>query len=404
MTFEQVVLTILAIAVFFSGLVLVIVSNKLVREVRDRWRRARRRAIEPHVLAYAHGESESLIPALGGRLRRRDRGVVEETLLDFVQRVRGIERDRLGRALDELGYVSSWIEGLSSPRWWRRAECAEKLGLAVARKASDRLVGRLQDEVPEVRLRAAKALGAVGGKAAVAPLVAALDDASRWSTIRVGDILSGVGADVPKELAAAFPKLSPQARLAALDIVGRIRSLDSVPWLTARLSDDDADVRARAAHALGEIGDLAAGPALVKGLGDPAWPVRAMAAKACGKLRQEGAVPALCDALRDKEWWVRANAAEALRLLGGRGLDALERMLDDTDVFARHQAVLQLQESGRLDARVQDLGATDEGKRKAATDYLKKFVQAGQVGRLRALALEHPETEVREALRGMLPA
>jgi HEAT repeat protein len=50
----------------------------------------------------------------------------------------------------------------------------------------------------------------------------------------------------------------------------------------------------------------------------------------------------LSGALRDREWWVRANAAEALRLTGRRGLEALERMLEDEDPFARDQARLML--------------------------------------------------------------
>ncbi|HEX6850198.1 MAG TPA: HEAT repeat domain-containing protein [Candidatus Polarisedimenticolaceae bacterium] len=404
MTLVLVLWAIAAVASLVTGFTLLIVVNKIQRELREAWRRARRRELEPAVLAYAHGKDAALLPALGGRLRLRDRRVVAETLIDFIQRVRGIERDRLGEALDHLGYVDRWLAGLSSRRWWKRADCAEKLGLAVARRAAPELPRLLRDDVAEVRLRAAKALGAVGGHAAVSPLVHALADASRWSTIRVADILASMGPTVTAELAHAFPGLPVAAKLAALDVVGRIKSPDSVPWLVQRLRDPERDVRARAAHAIGEIGDPAAGRSLAALLRDPEWPVRAMAAKAIGRLRHADAASALCDSLRDREWWVRANAGDALRRLGDRGVEALERMLDDADVFARHQAVIQLQESGRLDAIVEGLADADAARRDAAAVYVGKFVRAGQIGRLRELALHHADARVRAALKAMLPA
>jgi DNA ligase (NAD+) len=65
------------------------------------------------------------------------------------------------------------------------------------------------------------------------------------------------------------------AKLAALDILGRIHALEAVPWLLSRLEDPEGNVRARAAHALGEIGVVDAAPALRKALTDVDWPVRA---------------------------------------------------------------------------------------------------------------------------------
>jgi len=336
------VAAIVSIAALFLALTLLIVLAKGWREVRDGSRRARRRVLEPLVLRYAHGADASIFSALGGAIAPRDRVVVEEILLDHASRVRGAEHERLCRALDELGFVDRFLVRLNGSGWWRRADAAEKLGLAGAKRATARLAAALADEVPEVRLRAAKALGLVGGRAAVHPLVNALAEPNRWSTIRIADILTGMGSEVVTELMDAFPKLNDHAKLAALDILGRIHALAAVPWLLARLDDPDGDVRARAAHALGAIGVVEGAPALRKALGDPEWPVRAMAAKALGRIRDAHAIPALCAALRDREWWVRANAAEALRLAGHRGLEALEGMLDDEDRYARHQARVML--------------------------------------------------------------
>ena len=399
---EALLAAILGTAGVFLALTLFIVCGKAVREIRDARRRARRTALEPLVLRYVHGEDPSILAALRGGLARRDRPIVETILLDHVQRVRGIERDRIARALEELGFVDSYEGALLGARWWTRAHAAENLGLAVAKRATGSLVAALGDDVAEVRLRAAKALGLVGGRAAVRPLLQALGEPNRWSTIRIADILSDMGREVVHELMEASPELNRHGRLAALDIVGRVHALETVGWLLARLEDTDTDVRARAAHALGAIGVPDAAPRLRAALGDTAWPVRAMAAKALGRIHDAEAIPELCAALRDREWWVRANAAQALRQAGPMGIEGLEGMLDDQDLYARHQACLVLESAGILERRVAQLGSTGV-VRDAAERVVLRFIEAGQAGRLRELAATHGDLGVRHMLSRLLP-
>lgn len=396
------VVTVLAIAGSFLSLTLLIILGKGWREARDGWRRARRRVLEPVVLKYAHGDHASLLSVLGGAIASRDRVVVQSILLDHVARVRGVEHERLCRALDELGFVDDYLRALRGAHWWKRAEAAERLGLAAAQRATAQLAAALHDEAPEVRLRAANSLGLVGGRAAVLPLVKALSEPNRWSTIRIADILTGMKGEAVDELMDAFPSLNAHAKLAAIDILGRIHALPAVPWLLARLEDPQGDVRSRAAHALGAIGVVDAAPALRMALADPEWPVRAMAAKALGRIHDLDAIPSLCAALRDREWWVRANAAEALKLAGPKGIAALEGMLQDADLYAKHQACSMLEESGVLDRRVNELASNGPG-RSAATSMVSLFVHAGQISRLRELEASHPESAVRESLSRLLP-
>jgi len=386
----------------FTGLALIIIISKMFREAVGAYRRRRRKVLEPLLLAYAHGTEESFLPVLGGRPRLGDRTVIETVLLDHIQRVRGIEKLRIGKALTDLGFVDRNLEKLRSTRWWRRAEGAEKLGLAGDRQAIERLVSTLRDQVPEVRIRAAKALGAVGGKASALPLIEALKEPNRWSTIRVADILAGMGREVVDELMGAFGTMALPARLATLDIFGRIRPLEAVPWLEERLGDDEPDVRARACNALGSIGEPGSGLILTQTLGDPEWPVRAMAAKALGKLQDRNAIDPLCNALRDREWWVRANAAEALRLIGPEGIKALDGMVEDQDTYACHQAVLMLEEAGEVDRYVDLLEEADDAVRLPAEDWIARLVRVGQIGRLCELAVQHGDELVRVRLAALL--
>jgi HEAT repeat protein len=140
----------------------------------------------------------------------------------------------------------------------------------------------------------------------------------------------------------------------------------------------------------------------VRALADGAWPVRAMAAKALGRLGRAEAVEPLARVLGDPEWWVRSNAARALFALGPAGAGALERTLASDDRFAREQAVLMLEELGKIDERVHGLASLAVGERDRALWFVKRLVESGQTGRLHVLAREEPSATLREALAGLL--
>ncbi|MCP3981100.1 MAG: hypothetical protein GY716_17520 [bacterium] len=398
------VIAVAAIGAVFVGLTLLIVLSKAWRDWREQWCRRRRRTLEPKVRAYAQGVYDSVLSALDGHPSNADRAVLEEIFFDLIAGTSWSERGRAIRAFDQLGYVDRYLDDLHQGNWWERASAAERLGRSGARRTIDQLAAALGDEVAEVRLRAAAALGVLGGVSAVRPLIHSLSEDNRWATIRIADIITDMGPDVVDELVAAFPELNENARVATLEILAGIGDRRTAPWLRERLDDDSADVCSRAAAALGAVGDTDAGPRLQQALEHDAWPVRAMAAKSLGMLLYAPAIADLCDLLRDREWWVRINAAEALRTLGPDGLDALERMLGDRDEFARHQAVLMLEEAGVLDEEVDRLTAIEPARRSAAQMFVGRCVEAGQFGRLRELSIKHPDPQIREILLGLIPA
>jgi HEAT repeat protein len=400
---QVLIIAILLLSLIFVGLTVMIVFAKAWREDKQRQARKLRRELEPRVLAYAHGDGTSLVVVLGGEVVGARRDVLEQVLLDHAQRIRGTEHDRLSRAMDDLGFVDDLIAQLGSARWWQRAEAAEKLGLSGVVRSRDHLIPLMQDEVSEVRLRAAKALGALGGKSSIREIVHALNEPNRWSTIRLADILTGMGRTVVDELTSYFDSLTLTGKLAALDILGRIRPLHIVPWLGRRMSDPEPDVRARTCHALGCIGDPHSTPLLIRALDDEAWPVRAMAAKALGKIASPEAIEPLCRAMHDQQWWVRSNSAHAVRSLGARGAEALEKMLDCDDRYATHQAVLMLEQMGVVDRRARSLIGPNGKDRLRAEVFVKQLIAAGQTSRLRALAGAVGSGELREVLLEMLP-
>jgi hypothetical protein len=128
-----------------------------------------------------------------------------------------------------------------------------------------------------------------------------------------------------------------------------------------------------------------------------------MAAKALGRMLVVESIPELGRALRDQQWWVRHNAACALRAIGPRGLEALEKLVADGDPFAREQAVLMLEEAGHVDKRANELAKDGSAAQKAAKLFFERIVASGATGRLRVLSVDHPVEEVRRELLDLLP-
>ncbi|HET9480781.1 MAG TPA: HEAT repeat domain-containing protein, partial [Candidatus Polarisedimenticolia bacterium] len=336
--FQFVMALFYAVAAVFLLLLAVIILAKAWRQFVEARLRLRRAELEPAFFKYVVGTGpiENHLPR---RIRHAERVLVEEIFFDLDRVVKGSVRDRAREAFERLGLVDHYLEKLESRRWWARAEAAEKLGMMGSEKATRALVDHMQDPVPEVRVRVARALGLIRTSEALVPLIHALRDPGRWSAIRVAGILIGAGDESVEILLKKFDGLPLHARISAIDIFGRIRSLKATRKLRELLRDGEPDIRARAAFALGFIGDPNSAPFLIESLKDDSWAVRAMATKALGRLREEASVPALCGALADPQWWVRTNAAEALKNKGGAGVTALLSMLDSKDAYAAQQAV-----------------------------------------------------------------
>jgi HEAT repeat protein len=111
----------------------------------------------------------------------------------------------------------------------------------------------------------------------------------------------------------------PQVRLKAAAALGRLQGVvgEAVEPLTASLKDADAHVRKMAALALGDIGPEArsAVPALIEALRDAHEGVRRRAAVALGEIAGPEALPALRAALTDASPAVRRAAQLAVQAI-----------------------------------------------------------------------------------------
>lgn len=132
----------------------------------------------------------------------------------------------------------------------------------------------------------------------------------------------------------------PEVRERAARGLGRNQVSTSTGALSAALRDSDADVRRAAAWALGRLRARTAVGPLASALDDADPAVRVEVVEALGQIRDVAAVAPLVGALADGEARIRREAAEALgRLRHADAVDGLVTTLADTNLSVVRHAV-----------------------------------------------------------------
>jgi HEAT repeat protein len=206
-------------------------------------------------------------------------------LRDNDRKVRAAAGRILGRArvTEALPVVVGW---LAEPDIEDKKVAAEILGELGVAEAIPPLIRSLGDLDYEVRLQAVVGLGQVGSEIGrsqvVVPLIGRLEDEK------------------------------PEVRRAAIEQLMKLGDARAVIPLVGVFGDSSLDVRVAAVTAVGRLPDPAAVPALLRLLDDPAEPVKVAAVTALGNLRAPDAASTLIDQLDTGSNEFRAKVAFAL--------------------------------------------------------------------------------------------
>lgn len=248
---------------------------------------------------------------------------IEGSVVTDVPEVRQI----VGQALREMGWADragrqlAIILGSPALPLKTRFRTIEALTFIRSKEAADALILQLAHRDPNVRWRAAIALGATGHK----------DPA--------------VAVSFLSKLTVKTSETDPFVRTKACAALGHLEDPRAIPPLAVAMDDEDWRVRAQAAVALGRLGKDAAIPSLVKrGLQDPSATVRGMSMVALGSLKREEGLKHVATLLadptaRDKEASVRLVAVRVLdQFLNPWATTALVTALGDEDAKVREAA------------------------------------------------------------------
>jgi len=285
--------------------VCVLIARRLVL---DR-ERCRRREAEERLRPLALALLETgLGPTLDSS---RDLEILASILARYARHVRGDAREVVVRFFEQDGGAERELAALGDRRRWRRAAAAYALGDMGSKDAVLPLLQALGDRDRDVRAAAARSLGRIGAGVAVEPLVRALVEEAVPAGV-AGKALLGIGS-------AALPALRdliahPEAALreAAVELLGLVGGPNDAPLLVGRLRDSSAEVRAAAARALARLAAEDAVDAVRGALSDRIPFVRAAAASALGAIAGRAVARDLLDVARSDSYEPAQAAARAL--------------------------------------------------------------------------------------------
>ena len=193
------------------------------------------------------------------------------------------------RVYSLLGNADAPVNPLLDDRAWEvRAEAAGWAGDYRAQPLIERLIEMLDDPEPLPRFAAKDALRRIG-KPAAGPLTRLLEGAEHGEAAAALDV--AVVVVDPGMLDAALRLRNdelPEVRVRAAVLLGALGGEAAVDALTAMLADAHPAPRAAAAHALGKLGHWPAAGALADRLRDSDWEVRRTAALALRGLDAPG--------------------------------------------------------------------------------------------------------------------
>ncbi len=174
----------------------------------------------------------------------------------------------------------------------------------------------------------------------------------------------------------ALSDTDPDVRTRAAQALGQHRVHTAATVLRNALGDEDAAVRGRSAWALGRIRDHAALDGLLRLLRDPVQEVRERAAWALGMLRHPAAVDGLVAALADADAAVQERIAWALgRIRDPRATRGLITALTLIVGDALHEVIAALARIGgepAMEALIELMNAEDPEVRRAVIDALSR--------------------------------
>lgn len=332
---DEVLITVLALCVVLA--LLVVVSRVRIQRTATTTRK-RLAPLRPDLIAVGAGEDPS------GAANRRlvdDRvagPALDRAVVDLLTKVRGAPADDLVTVLRERHVVSSALRSLDAASSVRRARATRTLGLLRDPALTDDIVRMLSDRSREVRIVAARAVGAIGPRAgsdaanAVLRAVRTRRSGPGVPATVAMQTLTQLGVESESAVSMGLEDSDPGVRNVAAAVAGHSLFIGCAPQLaTLAATDADRTVRVSATEALGAVGrpDDVRAIAHLLAVEEPPT-VRRAAARALGELGGTDSVAVLVTVLADEDRFLAVASATSLAQ-SDEGRRALRRTAVDAD-------------------------------------------------------------------------
>ncbi|MBO2945165.1 HEAT repeat domain-containing protein [Paenibacillus sp. F411] len=276
-----------------------------------------------YLQSHLHDDVQLALPQ--GRLEPLERRVVEDKLIQWIERLKGESRSKLVSLCQEAGFVEAEKRMLSSLFPGKRVEAAYRLGGMRAAEAVPEMLELLQTMRygPESIIVAR----AIAKSADQYEFIRAMLKQLLASGKPVQHLAADMLLETRLESAGLLRRLLQEEELGILKAALAAMWGQAVPAVVPALGrlafNGQEDVRAEAVKLYLASNPVLKDDTISQLMSDKEWEVRAVTAKALGRIHAAGSIPLLQAALADDSWHVRHNSAESLSLLGEQGFEAL---------------------------------------------------------------------------------
>ncbi|KDE56185.1 HEAT repeat domain-containing protein [Methanoculleus sp. MH98A] len=259
------------------------------------------------------------------------------------------------------------------------------------------LEAALEEPVPVVRLTAARAIGIIGNPRSIPLLIRHLEDPAREVGVTAARVLGGFGNLAVEPLAAVLREGGKGGRLAAVDALGGIEPGRADEALAYALSDEDREVREKAATTLMR---RRAASMWQSTFGNRAREEKEASVKSSVGQESREEINTLITALNDRSVEVQASAATRLIAMGRPAAEGLLRVLKDDDPEMQRAAagVLGEMREAALGPLTDALNDTDRFVRLVAARNLGNIGDARAIEALSGALKSERDSVVRAAV------
>ncbi len=277
--------------------------------------------------------------------KRLHRSAIRKVLIDFANDLVGESMDRLLYFFYSLEFVNEELELLRSDKWWIRARAARDLGMLRAKDAIAALTIALQDEHSDVRNEAMQSLVKLAGVEALGTILKTAKNISQWTSLELSMIVKESEEQAFPYLIDALEYSDQSVVLFAIEILAETGFVAAVePLIGVAKTYPNVLVRSKAAEALGRLGDQRSESLLHEMLKNPYPQLRASATRALERIGSPGSVHLLTERMQSGPVTERLSAARALARSGAGGLQKLREVARGSEALQKGVALHVLEE------------------------------------------------------------
>ncbi len=255
------------------------------------------------------------------------RRALRQAMVDFARDLTGETATRLVYFFYALDFVDEQIALVRDRRWWIRAQAARDLGLLRTRRALAALTAALEDPHPDVREQAMKSIIMMAGVDSLRTIFRLMHSLSTWTAVELSVVVMQYKDQAVPCLAEGLSAPDESVVLFCIEMLAEIGFVSGVEPLRALAENyPNVSVRAKAIEALGRLGDERAEGLLLHAAAGTNVRLRLKAMEALGRMGVPRSVPVLKRRLLNGAIPEKLVAARALAANGPDGLRVLSEV------------------------------------------------------------------------------